>query len=452
MLLRGIVIAGLIAVALVPALSARTLAASQQDYDDCSQSADINRGVAACTRVIEDQAQSAADRAGAYLQRGNDDVASGKLDDGIADYGAAIQLDQKNVLAYAARAIAYWRKTDRNRAVADYKQAAGIDAANILEITLPNAELKAIRKAAREGLCGLAAADWTTTESVATVAAYQDHLARFAVCAYAAIGQRRIAALTQAGSLQAVGEVDRGHLGIQIKSLTPETASKVGLKIPRGAQVVDVDASSPASQAGVQKDDVIIQFDDDQVEGPFDLAAMTSSAKPGVRVKLTLIRSGAEKAIDLTLGSQRAPPEAAVAYMLLGNALAAKQDLDDAIADYNKALTIDPEDAYALGVRGSAYLSKKDFKRAISDLSDAVDKGIPAYLDLANAYLATSDFDRAMANYDQAIQRFPTWAVAFYDRGLVKQQNGDGAGAAADFAKAKELGFKAAGDAPPGAK
>jgi len=347
------------------------------------------------------------------------------------------------VLAYAARAIAYWRKNERDQAVADYKQAAVIDAANIREITAPNPELKAIRHAAREGLCGLAAADWTTTESVATVAAYEDHLARFAVCAYAGSAQQRIAALTLSGSLQTVGEVNHGHLGVQITSLTPEAAVKMGLKAPRGALVVSVDASGPALLAGVQKDDVIVMVDDDEVGSTTDLQYTITGTMPGTAVKLTLIRPGTEKTIVVTLGSQSSPPDAAIAYVLRGNALAGKQDFDDAIADYNKALIIDPKCAYALDSRGSAYYSKKDFEHSISDFSDAIAKGFPAYVGLGNAYFATGDFDRAIVNYDEAVKRNPQLYVAFYNRSVAKQRKGDQAGAAADLAKAKELGFNA---------
>ncbi len=440
MLARGIVVAGLL---FMPGLIAPALGASQQDYADCGQSEDSARSIAACTRVIGDETQSTADRASAYVQRGNDYIASGKLDEAIADYNAAIQLDPKNILANAARAIAYWRKNEQDKAVADYKQAAGLDAASIREMTAPNPELKAIRHAAHEGLCGLAGADWTTTESVATVAAYEDHLARFAVCAYAAIAQQRIAALTQSGSLSIISEVDRGHLGIQITNLTPETAAKIAIKITSGVLVVQVEASSPASRAGLQKDDVVVAVDDDEVDHASDLAAMVGGMKPGTSVKLTLIRPGIEKTISVILGSQRMPPDAAIAYLTRGKALAAKQDFDDAIADYSKALTIDPKYAYALEMRGQAYYGKKDFSHAISDLSDAVDKGFPAYDDLGNAYFATGDFDRAIANYDEAIQRDPHLAYTFYWRGMAKQRKGNQADATADLAKAKELGFNA---------
>ena len=228
-----------------------------------------------------------------------------------------------------------------------------------------------------------------------------------------------------------------------MNNLTPEAAAKMGLKAPRGALVVIADASGPALLAGVQKDDVIVMVNDDEVGNATDLQYTIAGTKPGTAVKLTLIRSGTEKTIVVTLGSQSSPPDAAIAYVLRGYALAGKQDFDDAIADYNKALIIDPKYAYALDRRGSAYYSKKDFDHAISDLSDAIDKGFPAHAELGNAYFATGDFDRAIVNYDEAVKREPLAAFAFYDRSLAKQRKGDQAGAAVDLAKAKELGFNA---------
>jgi hypothetical protein len=118
------------------------LPATQQDYDDCSQMSDPARAVAACTRVIADESQSAADRAGAYLQRGNAHMTAAGLDEAIADYSAAIQLEPNNITAYAARAIAYSRKGDREHAIADYRQAGGIDPAKLTEMAATNGELK----------------------------------------------------------------------------------------------------------------------------------------------------------------------------------------------------------------------------------------------------------------------------------------------------------------------
>src|SRR5262249_13923066 len=63
------------------------------------------------------------------------------------------------------------------------------------------------------------------------------------------------------------------------------------------------------------------------------------------------------KAIDLD-------PKDAVAHSNLGNALAAKGRLDEAIAAYHKAIAIDPKDAHAHGALGQALLQQGRFAEA----------------------------------------------------------------------------------------
>ncbi len=270
----------------------QAFAAAQQDYDDCNQTSDLDRSIAACTRVVDDQAEATADRVTAYLHRGNDYIAAGKLDEAIADYGAAIGLDAKSMLAYAARAIAYWRKSDRDHAVADYRKAASMDAAGVRDMGRGNAELTTIRHAARDGACALATAHWyETTQKMATVTAYEDHLARFSVCGYAPLAQAGIAALTQSGSLQQIGNVDHARLGVLIASVTAEIALARGLNAARGALVSEPMPGGAALQAGVQKGDVIVAVDDDEVSDPGELSAMIVSAKPRASIRLTVIRA-----------------------------------------------------------------------------------------------------------------------------------------------------------------
>ena len=63
----------------------------------------------------------------------------------------------------------------------------------------------------------------------------------------------------------------------------------------------------------------------------------------------------------------------AVAYHRRGIAYAAKRDFDRAIADYTKAIEIDPEHVGAYNDRGLAYTNKSDYQRAIADVTKAVE-------------------------------------------------------------------------------
>ena len=62
-----------------------------------------------------------------------------------------------------------------------------------------------------------------------------------------------------------------------------------------------------------------------------------------------------------------------VAYTNRGEAYASKKELDLAIADYTKAIEINPKYARAYDGRGVAYTSKGDYPRAVADVTRAVE-------------------------------------------------------------------------------
>ena len=64
---------------------------------------------------------------------------------------------------------------------------------------------------------------------------------------------------------------------------------------------------------------------------------------------------------DLSRGNQ------AITYNSRGYAYSNKGDTDRAIADYDRALRLDPNYAYAYNNRGNAYSDKGAYDRAIAD-------------------------------------------------------------------------------------
>src|SRR5207245_2552746 len=76
----------------------------------------------------------------------------------------------------------------------------------------------------------------------------------------------------------------------------------LGLKNAEGALVAEPQAESPAAKAGIQSGDVITAVDGQPVKNARELARKISSMAPGTSVKLGVWRTGAEKALTLTLG------------------------------------------------------------------------------------------------------------------------------------------------------
>jgi serine protease Do len=117
-------------------------------------------------------------------------------------------------------------------------------------------------------------------------------------------------AKTVVAQLKEHGSVDRAWLGVQIQPVTADIADSLGLKSAEGAIVDQPQAGSPAAKAGIATGDVITAINGTPVKDSRDLARKIGMMAPGTNVKLTMVRKGELKTIDLTLGKMPSEQQA----------------------------------------------------------------------------------------------------------------------------------------------
>ena len=113
--------------------------------------------------------------------------------------------------------------------------------------------------------------------------------------------------------------------------------------------------------------------------------------------------------------------ETAADYNNRGLAKVGKGDFDGAIADYSRALKLDPKFAAAYTNRGIVKVREGDFDGAIADYSRALKldpKFAAAYRRRGIAKQDESDLDGAIADYNRALELDPKFAIAYADRGI----------------------------------
>jgi tetratricopeptide (TPR) repeat protein len=206
------------------------------------------------------------------------------------------------------------------------------------------------------------------------------------------------------------------------------------------------------------------------------LVFCTGAAVAGAEQDCKLLKDAAARVRacgEVIEGAGFGREQKAAAFRLRGRARAEAGSLNDALADLDQAVQLQPADASAFAARGQIHLSRKDDARAIADLSEAVrldpenadylvvrghghlvggrpqdaisdftaalalDPGRASALNNRGlAYRKAGDIDRAIADYTAAVAASPLYALAFNNRGYAYEAKGQKSEAIADFRRA----------------
>jgi tetratricopeptide (TPR) repeat protein len=144
-----------------------------------------------------------------------------------------------------------------------------------------------------------------------------------------------------------------------------------------------------------------------------------------------------------------APDESDADLVNRGIEKAKNGDLNGALADFDRAIKLNPKDDAPYYNRAQAKRLKNDTAGAIADYTRAIELGSTnpaAFNNRGNARAENNDRDGAIADYTHAIELKPDYARAYYNRAVTKQAKGDATGAKADFKTAAKLDPDLAGE------
>ena len=187
------------------------------------------------------------------------------------------------------------------------------------------------------------------------------------------------------------GRVVRGYLGVGIEGISRQKADALNLDRPAGALVTRVEPGSAAERAGIEVGDVILSFNDMDVDVFSDLPPLVGMVRPGTEVPIEISRWGERQTLNVTLdeleeaadsgGGQR--PSGAAPSNALGLAVEpidseSRRRLGD--PDGGVLITdVESDNAYRAGVRrGQVILMINnqplsgidDFNAIVEDLPD----------------------------------------------------------------------------------
>jgi serine protease Do len=99
------------------------------------------------------------------------------------------------------------------------------------------------------------------------------------------------------------GSVERGYLGIYPEDLDEKIMEEYDVN--RGAFVSEVIEDSPAQDAGLLEDDIILKFGGKEVDEVNELRYLILNARPKEKVKIEVLRDGKRKELTAVLGKAK---------------------------------------------------------------------------------------------------------------------------------------------------
>lgn len=196
------------------------------------------------------------------------------------------------------------------------------------------------------------------------------------------------------------GRVIRGWLGVSIVTVSEDVGASLGLDEPRGVMVSSIVASGPAAAGGLQRRDVILTLNNDNVDSARDLTRKVADIPVGDRVAFGIWRDGREQTIRIRLAErptndnlaslQNTDDQTEAPVMLFGMELAPLDDETRNLRNLDESET----GLVVRSINGTSDASRKGMR--VGDvILDAGDRSLTSLDDLEGAIEAARSADRA---------------------------------------------------------
>jgi tetratricopeptide (TPR) repeat protein len=133
--------------------------------------------------------------------------------------------------------------------------------------------------------------------------------------------------------------------------------------------------------------------------------------------------------------------ETAVARLERGNAYKNLRQDEQALADWSRAIELDPNLAAAYAARGTYYRTAQEHRLALADLDRSIQlaPSVDGFFQRGQVYVALGQYDQAIQDYDRAITQRRDAPYVYLARSIAKRALGDEAGFQQDQKLATEL-------------